>query len=151
MSAGDREGLFRITEDPLVAEQLYAVVASPAHGAVVSFAGVVRDHTEGRQTQYLVYEAYGDMARAKLVAIGAEIRERWAIGEVAIIHRVGRVEIGEISVVIAVASAHRSEAFEACRFAIDRVKETVPIWKKEVFEDGQHWAEGPAVTMSQTP
>lgn len=151
MKTGDRESLFQITEDPLVADQLYAAVASPAHGAVVSFAGVVRDNTEGRKTQYLMYEAYGGMAQAKLAAIGAQIRERWDIGEVAIIHRIGRVEIGEVSVVIAVASAHRGEAFEACRFAIDRVKETVPIWKKEVFDDGQHWAGGPAITMSETP
>ena len=151
MKPGDRQDLFQITEDPLVSEQLYAAVAAPAHGAVVSFAGVVRDHTEGRRTRYLVYEAYGKMAQAKLAAIGAEIRQRWAIGEVAIIHRVGRVEIGEISVLIAVSSSHRAEAFEACRFAIDRVKGSVPIWKKEVFEGGQHWAKGPVAAMSQAP
>jgi len=149
VKAGDRQGLFQITREPLLPDQLYGAVAGPAHGAVVSFAGVVRDHTEGRRTRYLEYEAYGQMAQAKLAAIGAEIRERWAIGEAAIIHRVGRVEIGEISVLIAVASAHRAEAFEACGFAIDRVKEIVPIWKKEVYEDGQSWVDGPVGVVSQ--
>ena len=150
MSA-DEQARYQITEEALVADQLYGEVAAPAHGAVVSFAGVVRDNAEGRKTRYLVYEAYAEMARAELAAIGGRIRERWPIAEVAITHRVGRVEVGEISVLIAVACPHRGEAFDACQYAIDQVKETVPIWKKEVFEDGEMWVEGPqAATRSET-
>jgi len=139
---GGAQDWFQITEEVLVPGQLYDAVAAPAHGAVVTFAGVVRDNAEGRRTRYLEYEAYGEMARAELAAIGGRIKERWSMAEVAIIHRVGRVEIGELSVLIAVASPHRGEAFEACGFAIDQVKETVPIWKKEVFEDGELWVGG---------
>jgi molybdopterin synthase catalytic subunit len=139
---GTEKDIYRITEDPIRADALFDRVRSDADGAVVTFAGVVRNQSLGRRTEYLVYEAYPAMAEKKLREIGAEIRARWGLDRVAILHRVGRLEIGETSVLIAVASPHRKEAFEACHYAIDRLKETVPIWKKEVWTDGETWVEG---------
>ncbi len=137
-----KEDVYRIIEEPIRPEALFNPVRSDADGAVVTFAGVVRDHSLGRETQYLVYDAYREMAEKKLREIGAEIRMKWGLEHVAILHRVGRLEIGEISVLIAVASPHRREAFEACHYAIDRLTQTVPIWKKEVWTDGGTWIEG---------
>lgn len=134
---------FAVIEDPIAPERLVAEVLKASDGAVVTFTGVVRDHSGERRTLYLEYEAYGEMAEAKLAEIGAEAMGRWPIGDIAVVHRVGRLEIGEVSVLIAVASPHRAEAFEACRFVIDRIKEVAPIWKKEVAEDGHAWVEGP--------
>lgn len=134
--------VYRITEDPIRPEALFDTVRSNGDGAVVTFAGVVRDNSLGRETEHLVYDAYREMAEKKLREIGAEIRQKWGLDHVAILHRVGRMEIGEISVLIAVASPHRCEAFEACHFAIDRLKQTVPIWKKEVWTGGETWVEG---------
>jgi molybdopterin synthase catalytic subunit len=109
-------------------------------GAVVTFHGVVREYSDsGRAVRYLEYEAYPEMAEAQMRAIGAEIKRRWDIDDVAMVHRIGRLEIGEASVVIAVAAPHRGEAFDACEYAIDTLKATVPIWKKEVFADGEVW------------
>ena len=111
-------------------------------GAVLAFEGVVRNQTRGRKTMYLEYEAYEEMALAQLEKLAADALERFQVRDVAIVHRLGRLEIGETSVLIAVASAHRAAAFEACRWLIDTLKRTVPIWKKEFFEDGAVWADG---------
>jgi molybdopterin synthase catalytic subunit len=105
----------------------------------VTFAGTTRDHNDGRSVTRLEYEAYPEMALAEMRKIGDEARQRWPIADIAIVHRIGVVPIGEASVVIAVSSAHRAAAFAACHFAIDRLKEVVPIWKKEHFEGGEVW------------
>ena len=136
--------MFRITEEKIDPDALFDEVRRDSSGAVVTFLGTVRDNTMGRRTRYLEYEAYEEMVLRKLRQIGDGIRGKWGVDHVGIVHRVGRVEIGEISVVIAVASPHRKEAFEACAYAIDRIKEDVPIWKKEVWEDGECWVEGEA-------
>ena len=135
--------MFRISKDPIRPDDLYRDVLRDCNGAVVTFCGVVRDNSGGRRTDYLVYDAYEQMAERKMAEIGAEAERRWKIRNIAMVHRVGRLEIGEISVLIAVASPHRAQAFEACHYAIDRLKEVVPIWKKEVGEDGTSWMEGP--------
>ena len=130
---------FWLTDQPLDAAAVTRLVEDPGCGAVVTFVGAVRRENEGREVDYLEYEAYPGMAEAKMAEIGAEIRQRWGLGQVAIVHRLGRCEVGEASIVIAVASPHRREAFEACHYAIDRVKEIVPIWKREVWKDGAVW------------
>ena len=112
-----------------------ARVATPKAGAVAVFHGVVRDNSLGRRVLYLLYEAYPPMAVKEMEALAAEIRERWEVEGVAITRRIGRLEIGEASVVIAVSSAHRKDALEACQFAIERLKQTVPVWKKEFWDD----------------
>lgn len=122
--------------------QVEAKVARDAAGAICCFQGVVRDHNLGRRVQYLDYEAYPEMALPAMARIVEVLEERWPEARAAIAHRTGRMEIGEASVVIAVSSPHRAEAFEACRWAIDTLKTSVPIWKKEVFEGGSAWVEG---------
>jgi molybdopterin synthase catalytic subunit len=117
-------------------------VAGPGHGAICTFQGVVRDSNLGRSVDHLEYEAYEVMAVAAMEAIASTVRERWRGAEVALVHRLGRLEIGEASVVIAVAHPHRGEAFAACRYAIDALKTSVPIWKKEFWADGSSWIEG---------
>ena len=132
--------MYTITTEPIDANAVYRAVLCDRDGAVVTFHGVVRDNSDGgRAVRYLEYEAYAEMAEAQMRAIGEEIRRRWGIEDVAMVHRIGRVEIGEASVVIAVGSPHRGEAFDACEYAIDTLKATVPIWKKEVFADGEVW------------
>lgn len=132
--------LFEITTAPLSADEVIARLADPAIGAVVTFVGVVRGETDGRPVHYLEYEAYPEMAAATLAQIGEEIKARWpTIRQVAIVHRVGRLEVGEASVVVALSAAHRPEMFDALRYAIDRLKEIVPIWKKEVWAEGEEW------------
>jgi len=111
-------------------------------GAVVVFEGIVRDNSRGRRTLYLVYEAYEEMARKQLEALAAQALEKFKVRDVAVVHRLGRMQIGETSVAIVVSSAHRAAAFDACRWMIDALKKTVPIWKKEHFEDGAVWADG---------
>jgi len=135
--------LFEITTTPISMDEVSRRVSSPSAGAIVSFAGIVRDTNAGRRVRYLEYEAYPEMAEPMLAQIAEEIKARWPVEKVAIVHRVGRQEIGEISVVVAIASAHRQGAFEAGRYAIDRLKEIVPIWKKEFFEGGEVWIQGP--------
>lgn len=142
--------MFEIVEKPIAPDALYRQVLKDYNGAVVTFCGVVRDHSGDKRTDHLFYEAYPEMAKKKMAEIGAQVKEQWSIDDIAIWHRVGRLEIGEISVLIAVASPHRAQAFEACRYAIDRLKEIVPIWKKEVGEDGEVWVEGPAAAHSGT-
>jgi molybdopterin synthase catalytic subunit len=141
----DPGDLVALSAEPLSEPAVVRAVEDPGAGAVVLFSGVVRDHTGGRRVKFLEYEAHGPMALGKMREIAAEVRRRWPdTRRVALVHRVGRLEIGESSVLIAVSSPHRARAFEACRFAIDTLKETVPIWKKEHFEDGQVWVGLPA-------
>ena len=139
---------FQITEAPIASDDLYDHVLDDGCGAVATFCGVVRDNSGSKRTDYLEYEAYPEMAEKKMAELGREAMSRWDIADVAIIHRTGYLEIGEISVLIAVASPHRGAAFEACHWVIDRLKETVPIWKKEVGEDGQYWVEGPTASTA---
>ena len=134
---------FAITTELIRPDALHSEVRGDGDGAIVTFSGVVRNHSGDVATDHLVYEAYPEMAERKMAEIGEEVKQRWPIGDMAVVHRVGRVEVGEISVVIAVASPHRAEAFEACSYAIDRLKESVPIWKKEVGPDGHYWTEVP--------
>lgn len=136
--------LFEITTAPLSLDEVASRVAGPARGAITVFAGVVRGETGELSTDYLEYEAYAEMAEPMLAQLGAEVQERWPqIEAVAIVHRIGRLEIGEPSVVIAVAAGHRQGVFDACSYAIERLKAVVPIWKKEVGSDGSWWVEGP--------
>lgn len=135
--------LYEITTAPLSIDEVNQRVSSSAVGAIVSFVGIVRGTNADRQVRYLEYEAYPEMAEPMLAQVGAELKSRWPVARAAIVHRVGRLEIGEASVVIAIASGHRQGAFEAGRYAIDRVKEIVPVWKKEYFEGGEVWIEGP--------
>ena len=141
-----------LTAEPLDPAPLFAHVSAPAVGALASFCGVVRDRSLGRTVRYLDYEAYPPMVITQLEKIHQEIRSRWAIHALAIAHRLGRVAIGEASVWIAVSSPHRDEALEACRYAIDRLKRIVPIWKKEYWEGGEVWIEHPERSyITRTP
>ncbi|MGC9398185.1 MAG: molybdenum cofactor biosynthesis protein MoaE [Anaerolineae bacterium] len=134
---------FAITTEPLSVEEIVEALKAPTVGGITTFVGVVRGETAGRRTRYLVYEAYPEMAVEQLQRIGAEIRERWpTVCDVSIVHRIGRLEVGETIVVIALAAAHRAELFDATHYAIDRLKEIVPIWQKEVWEDGEAWKSG---------
>jgi molybdopterin synthase catalytic subunit len=131
-----------VTSEPLDSNALAALVDANGNGAVVSFAGLVRAHNQGRQVQFLEYEAYEPLAIRALQRIVDEARELWPGARVAVHHRLGRLEIGEASIVIAAASAHRADAFAACRYTIERVKQIVPIWKREYFNGGDVWLEG---------
>ena len=128
-----------LTDKPLDPQAITETVQHPANGAVVTFLGTTRDHSDGRAVRYLEYEAYAPMAERELGTIVADVQQRWGIQYLAIAHRFGRLEIGEVSLVVAVGSEHRAEGFAACLYVVDRIKETVPIWKKEVFEDGEVW------------
>jgi molybdopterin synthase catalytic subunit len=128
--------MIRLTSEPIDHAALTELVRRPTCGAVVTFLGTVRDLTDGRQTVALDYEAHASMAEKKLAEIEQQTRERWPVGEMAMVHRLGRLDVGEVSVAVAVSCPHRAEAFEACRFAIEHLKEIVPIWKKENWADG---------------
>ena len=133
---------YQITESPVDPEALRAAIADPACGAVATFIGVTRNSFRGKEVQYLEYEAYAPMAEREMRMIGTEIAGLWpAVAGVAIAHRVGRVEVGEASVVIAVSAPHRREALAACAHGIERLKATMPVWKKEIFADGSEWRE----------
>jgi MoaE-MoaD fusion protein len=132
----------RIVREKIDTDAILARIKCPEDGAAVVFEGVVRNHSRGRHTLYLDYEAYEAMALKQMEALAAQALDQFKIREVAIVHRLGRLEIGETSVLIVVASAHRGPAFEACRCLIDTLKRTVPIWKKEYFKDGAVWADG---------
>ena len=134
--------LIRVTREPLDRDAIIAAVAHPEAGGIVTFEGVVRNHARGKQIRYLEYDAYPEMAEEQFARIAAEVQAQWGTARIAIWHRIGRLEIGEASVIIVVATPHRAQAFEACRYAIDTLKTTVPIWKKEVSEDGEEWVEG---------
>lgn len=130
---------FAISKDPIDIGSIIDKVVQRDAGAITTFIGTVRELTKGKKTLYLVYEAYESMAVKKLEQIGTEIAERWPGAQVAITHRVGRLEITDIAVVIAVSTPHRADAYDANRYAIERIKEIVPIWKKEHWEDGEEW------------
>jgi molybdopterin synthase catalytic subunit len=136
---GDR---VELTRSRIVTESCISHVRTAEDGAIVTFDGCVRNHSHGRRTLHLEYEAYEPMALDKMREISVQLHGKFAIDRVALVHRLGRLEVGETSVFIAVSAAHRAPAFEACRWAIDTLKRTVPIWKKEFFEDGAVWAEG---------
>ena len=131
--------MITITHEELIPESITESVKRSSNGAVVTFLGSTRDSTAERKVLYLEYEAYRPMADNQLGRIVDEIRERWSISDVSIAHRLGRLEIGDLSLVVAIASPHRKEAFEASAYAIDRIKQIVPIWKKEFFEGGEVW------------
>lgn len=133
-----------LTAAPLDPRHLEALVRRPGAGALATFAGVVRDENLGRRVRYLEYEGHPEMALSAMAAIKVEIETRWPGARAAMAHRLGRLEIGDVSVVVVVSHPHRAEAFEACRHGIDTLKVTVPIWKKEYFLDGSHWVEGVA-------
>jgi molybdopterin synthase catalytic subunit len=135
--------MFEITDQPISLEPLVNAVTRLSSGAIATFLGVVRAQTRGRQVRYLEYEAYREMAIPKMREIAEEIRRKWEVDDIAMVHRIGHLVIGEASVAIAVSAPHRHQALAACAYAIDRLKETVPIWKKEVWTDGEEWV-GPA-------
>src|SRR5205085_1297570 len=128
--------MIRLTSEPIDHAALTEMVRRPTCGAVITFLGTVRDLTDGRETVALDYEAHTSMAEKKLAEIEQQTRERWPVDEMVMVHRLGHLDIGEVSVAVAVSCPHRAEAFEACRFAIERLKEIVPIWKKENWADG---------------
>jgi len=132
----------RLQREPIDAGVLVAAVKEGEAGAVVVFDGIVRNNTRGRRTLYLDYEAYEAMALSQMQGLARDAQQRFGVRRVALVHRLGRLQVGETSVLIVVASAHRAQAFEACRWIIDTLKKTVPIWKKEWFEDGAVWADG---------
>ena len=132
----------QITREPLDRNALIASVTDAGVGGIVVFEGVVRDNARGKQVRYLEYDVYPEMAIQQIREIIAEAERRWNVERVAVAHRIGRLEIGEASVIIVVATPHRAEAFEACRFIIDTLKTRVPIWKKEVATNGEEWVEG---------
>jgi len=131
--------VFKIVDGPIENIQLEEAVRTEADGAVIVFRGVARRFSRGRDVVHLEYEAYPEMAEKVMAEIGDEMKTRWPITEVAIVHRTGVLEIGQASVAIAVSAPHRGEAFAACQYAIDRLKQVVPIWKKEVWSDGSQW------------
>jgi len=156
MAKHPHDDINQLVREPIDMAALARLVRAPEDGAVVTFDGFVRNQSHNRPTLYLDYEAYESMALAKMREIGLQIHEKYRIHRVAMVHRLGRLEIGETSVFIAVSAPHRAAAFDACRFAIDTLKRTVPIWKKEYFEDGAVWADGelppvPAATPRAKP
>ncbi len=138
--------MFAIVQDILDVRTMAQQVASETDGAIVTFSGIVRGTNKGKKVLFLEYEAYPEMAVKMLERIGEEVRATWGLESLRE-HRVGRLNVGETSVVIVVSSPHRDDGFAACQYAIDRLKRIVPIWKKEVFEDGEVWVEGPVETV----
>jgi molybdopterin synthase catalytic subunit len=134
--------LVRLQSEPIRAADLIEAVGGAADGAITVFLGTVRETNLGRKVLHMEYHAYPEMARSEMARLESEARERFGVSTVVLVHRTGRLEIGEVSVGIAVAAPHRDEAFRACRFIIDTLKATVPIWKKEFFEGGESWIDG---------
>lgn len=134
--------VFQLVREPIDIPKIAASLQKPEDGAVVVFEGIVRNHSKNKAVRFLEYDAYEPMALLKLEEIGALAKKEFEIRDIAIVHRLGHMDIGECSTVIVVASAHRGPAFDACRFTIDKIKQIVPIWKKEFFEDGAVWVEG---------
>jgi molybdopterin synthase catalytic subunit len=137
--SGGSHDFFELTTEPIEVGQVARRVVLPECGATVTLDGYAREWTKGRRTLYLVYEAYNSMALTEMQRLGAEAHKRFDIAHIGIVHRTGRLDIGETSVVIAVSAPHRQAAFQACEWAIKELKRTVPIWKKEVYEDGEDW------------
>lgn len=142
VSGGASEDFYLLTREPIPTAELSRQLKAPGDGAVAIFEGIVRDHSGGRRTLYLEYEAYEPMALRKMQEIGQEARQKFSIDRIGMIHRLGRLEIGETSVAILVTSEHRRAALEACHYLIERLKQIVPIWKKEYCGDGEVWVEG---------
>ena len=134
--------MFQITHDVIDTSAVTRSLKQSEDGAIVIFEGVVRGNARGKSVRFLEYEAYEPMALKKLEEVGAMAKDRFDIRDIAIVHRLGHMDVGECSTLIVIASAHREAAFEACRFAIDTIKQIVPIWKKEFYEDGEVWIEG---------
>lgn len=141
-NASTEHDLFSLVHSPIGMAAIVHDIRADQDGAIVTFDGFVRNESHGRRTLHLEYEAYEPMALAKMKEIGQLLHEKFAIHRVAIVHRLGRLQIGETSVFIAISAPHRAAAFDACRLAIDTLKRTLPIWKKEYFEDGAVWADG---------
>ncbi len=129
----------KLSEKALSESECFQLVSDPSAGGTVVFVGTVRNQTKGKKVVRLDFEAYGPMAKKEMEKIAMQVEKKWNALHIAIHHRVGSLEIGELPVIIAVSTPHRKEAFEACQYAIDTLKETVPIWKKEIFEDGEVW------------
>lgn len=147
--SGGGHDFFELTTEPIDVASVARRVVLPECGAIVSLDGFTREWTAGRRTKYLVYEAYDGMAISEMERLGAEAHRRFKIAHIGIVHRTGRLEIGETSVVISVSAPHRRAAFEACEWAITELKRTVPIWKKEIYEDGESWVE-PSTDSTET-
>ena len=143
--------LIRVTPDPLVTQQAIDAVASPRAGAINVFLGVVRNNNLGREVQYLDYEAYPSMAEKVMREIAEESIRKYRFEDVAVLHRTGKLEIGETSLLIAVSSGHRAESFEGGHWLVNEIKKRVPVWKKEVWADGESWIEGPEALGMQAP
>lgn len=133
--------MFRLVRETIDTSKIVDALRNPEDGAIVVFEGIVRNNSQGKTVRFLEYDAYDAMAVRKLEEIGTYARNNFEIRDIAIVHRLGHMEIGECSIVIAVASGHRGPAFDACRYAIDTIKKIVPIWKKEFYEDGEVWVE----------
>lgn len=140
---------FVVTQEPLSLDALIARVWHPGAGGITTFLGVVRDHANEQAVKFLEYEAYAELAEQMLAQIGQEVQDRWSDVRIAIAHRTGRLQIGEASVIIAASAPHRAECFAACRYAIERLKVTLPVWKKEFASETEYWVEGP--TMGDVP
>ena len=136
------EIMVKIVKEPIDIPSVLSYVTDPEAGGIDLFIGTTRNNAQGKDVLYLEYEAYPEMALPMMERLAAEISAKWSLKKIAMIHRIGRVDIGEASVLIAVSAPHRKEAFEACRYAIDTLKKTIPIWKKEYFKDGSKWVDG---------
>jgi len=147
--SGAESSRFRVTQEPLDPQRLVNLVRRDESGALALFYGVVRNNSQGRRVLYLEYDAYPSMAVKKMRQVAEEAHSRWDITDMAIDHRIGRLEVGETSLLVAVSAPHRREAFEACHYAVDRIKEIVPVWKKEVWEGGESWVEGHPVAAAE--
>jgi molybdopterin synthase catalytic subunit len=134
--------VFLLVRNPIEVQSIIDIIQKPEDGALVVFEGVVRNNANEKNVRFLEYEAYESMALKKIEEIGSQARKDFDIRDIAIVHRLGHMEIGECSIIIVVASAHRGSAFDACRYSIDTIKQIVPIWKKEFYEDGEVWIEG---------
>jgi molybdopterin synthase catalytic subunit len=145
--------MFGVQSEPLDPAPLVEAVRRDDAGAVALFYGIVRNENLGRSVQYLEYDAYPEMALKKMREVADEVRAKFPVAAVGVLHRIGRLEIGETSLLVAVSSGHRKEAFEACHYAVDRIKQIVPVWKKEVWSDGSAWVEGhlPEVAEESPP
>ena len=139
--------MFVVSEKPINQDELIVAVESPEAGAIAIFHGVVRNNADGKPVLRMEYEAHKEMAEQMMADLAKEINEKYSITNISMQHRTGMLEIGESSVIIAVSAPHRSAAFDACRYAIDTIKITLPIWKKEYFDDGEHWVEGNQVKI----